>query len=324
MRKFKAFLFIISLPVFIFELIIFKLFTIKNSSISYQAMINYFIITRGWSNAIIHFLLKKKLLKKNKFDLQINKLKKNGYLIKKNFFTKKFVSDFKKSLKKINGYWIGDKYKSKNKEKLYKKVKAAKFFYTDDDLLKLKPVQEILSNDYLFNIASKYLNAEPILYNINCWYNFPTKLPDKEAAQLWHFDMDRPKWLKIFIYLSDCNKNNGPHCFVKGTHLNGSISREILNLGYVRIQDKIINKFYKTKIKEFNFNEGDLLFEDSRGLHKGKKVISKNRLMFQIEFTSSLFGNKYNIPSIKKRDCTNNFYKKVTSKRYNYQGIKII
>ena len=64
MRKFKVFLFIISLPVFIFELIIFKLFTIKNSSISYQAMINYFIITRGWSNAIIHFLLKKKLLKK--------------------------------------------------------------------------------------------------------------------------------------------------------------------------------------------------------------------------------------------------------------------
>ena len=77
--------------------------------------------------------------------------------------------------------------KSKIKKNFIKKLQN--FFLYHDDLLKLKPVQEILSNDYLFNIASKYLNAEPILYNINCWYNFPTKLADKEAAQLWHFDM---------------------------------------------------------------------------------------------------------------------------------------
>ena len=54
MRKFKVFLFIISLPVFIFELIIFKLFH-KKLKYFLSAMINYFIITRGWSNAIIHF-----------------------------------------------------------------------------------------------------------------------------------------------------------------------------------------------------------------------------------------------------------------------------
>ena len=66
------------------------------------------------------------------------------------------------------------------------------------------------------------------------------------------------------------------------------------------------------------------MFEDSRGLHKGKKVISNNRLMFQIEFTSSLFGNNYKIANVRKKDCTNYFYKKVISKSHNYQGIKII
>ena len=324
MIKIKKFLFILFLPIFLIELIIFKLLKIKNSSISYQAMINYFMITRGWSNTLIHMLLKKNLPKQNKLDLQINNFKKHGYLVKKNFYTKEFILNFNNSLKKLKGYWIGDKYKSKSKEKLHKKIKSAKFFYESEDLIKLKPVQEILCNDYLFDIASRYLDAEPILYNINCWYNFPTKLADKEAAQLWHFDMDRPKWIKIFIYLSNCNKNNGPHCFVQGTHLDGSIFYEILSLGYTRIQDVVVNKLYKTKIKEFNFKEGDLLFEDSRGLHKGKKVISKNRLMFQIEFTSSLFGNEYNIPIIKKSDCTKKFYEKVISRRHNYQGIKII
>ena len=221
MRKIKTFLFILFLPWFLFELMIYKLLKIKNSRISYQAMINYFMITRGWSNSLIHFLLRKKLKKNNKFDLQINNFKKKGFLVKKNFYKKNFILDFKKSLKKIDGYWIGDKYKSKKKEKLQNKIKAAKFMYASEDLLKLKPVQEIILNDYLLDVASKYLDAEPILYNINCWYNFPTKLADKEAAQLWHFDMDRPKWLKIFIYLNNCNKNNGPHCFVQGTHLNG-------------------------------------------------------------------------------------------------------
>ena len=37
---------------------------------------------------------------------------------------------------------------------------------------------------------------------------------DEHAAQMFHFDMDRPKWLKFFIYINDVNEKNGPHFFI--------------------------------------------------------------------------------------------------------------
>ena len=111
---------------------------------------------------------------------------------------------------------MGDKYNSRKKEKLSKEIKSTKYYYSGEDLVKLKSIQSFLIDDKLMNVARGYLNAEPILYNINCWYNFPSKTPDTNAAQLWHYDMDRPKWLKVFVYLTDCGKDNGPHCFVRG------------------------------------------------------------------------------------------------------------
>ena len=39
-----------------------------------------------------------------------------------------------------------------------------------------------------------------------------------EAAQLFHFDMDRIRFLKVFIYLTDVGTENGPHVYVRGSH----------------------------------------------------------------------------------------------------------
>ena len=45
-----------------------------------------------------------------------------------------------------------------------------------------------------------------------------SKKADSEAAQMFHFDLDRIKWLKFFIYLTDVKINSGPHVYVSGTH----------------------------------------------------------------------------------------------------------
>ena len=273
--KLKQIFYILYLPYYITEVILFKIFQKKNTNLSYHAMVNYFCLTGGWSNNLLHNFLKKRKKKENTI-YEIENLRRDGFLVKKKYLGNDDVKNFFEELSNINGYWLGDKYKSTHKEILSSQIKSTKYFYESEDLIKLKSVQSILMDKNLMDIAREYLEAEPILYNINCWYNFPSLEPDSNAAQLWHFDMDRPKWIKLFFYLTDCNEDNGPHCFVKGSHSNNSIPIKLRKLGYSRISDnQVEEEFEKKDLLEHSFNKGDLIIEDSRGLHKGKKVISK-------------------------------------------------
>ena len=231
MKNLKIFIPFLTL-IMIFELLIYKFFKKKNSNISYNTMIKLFCITGGWSNDIINNFLKKK----SKTNLDSNQVKlenyfESGFCKKNKFLDLKFLTTFKDDLKNIDGYWTGDNYKSSNKEKLDNNIKSTKYYYKDKDLIKLKSVQEIIQNENIINLARKCLNCEPILYNINCWYSFPNLKIDKTAAQMWHFDMDRPSWVKFFFYLSDCNKLEGPHCFIEKTQKNNGIPDEIRMMG---------------------------------------------------------------------------------------------
>lgn len=324
--NFKFIFYLLFLPFFLLEILVFKFFKFKNSNLSFKAMIFYFCITGGWSNHFLHKILKKRSKLTNQLYLtEIEKYNKDGFFLKENFLNKLDVNNFKNELTHLKGFWLGDDYESKIKESLNKKIKSTKFYYNSEDLIKLKSVQKIISNNLLINLASKCLDAEPILYNINCWYSFPSTKPDIMAAQKWHFDMDRPKWVKLFFYLTDCDKDQGPHSFVKGTHKNSGIPSQIRNFGYKRINDEIILRFFdKNDIVDFTCSEGDLLFEDTRGLHKGTSLNIGKRLLFQIEFTSSLFGGDYHNTIIHKNDCSNEFKKILDLNRHTFQSIKII
>jgi hypothetical protein len=87
---------------------------------------------------------------------------------------------------------------------------------------------------------------------------------------------------------------NGPHTFVAGSHKTGGIPSDLLQKGYVRLMDEeVASAFEKNKIIEFSAPRGTIIAEDTRGLHKGKHVESGDRLMFQMQFSNSLFGGYY-------------------------------
>ena len=143
----------------------------------------------------------------------------------------------------------------------------------------------------LINIAGEYLGAEPIFDFIAMWWSTDSKNKNEDAAQEYHFDLDRPKWIKIFIYLTDVNNDNGPHCYISGSHKIGNKPQEILDKGYVRISDKELLKFYnKNDFKEVTGPAGTITFGDTLCWHKGKPFIRGERLILQLEYTSSLFG----------------------------------
>lgn len=172
---------------------------------------------------------------------------------------------------------------------------AVRYDYVTNDLLANQEVQQLLSDASLLALAEMYLNARPRFDVLSMWWH--TSLhsqPDSEAAQLYHFDLDRLKWLKVFIYLTDVGPQDGPHSFIEGSHAPGGIPQHLLGKGYVRLSDEeVLSSYGAEKEIQFAAPKGTIIVEDTRGLHKGNAVSGNSRLILQLQLSNSLFGAVY-------------------------------
>jgi hypothetical protein len=168
---------------------------------------------------------------------------------------------------------------------------GVRYDFSEQELIDNPLIQKLMADRSFIAVAQNYLQAQPIVDVVAMWWNVASSRPDKGAAQYWHFDMDRIKWLKFFVYLTDVGPENGPHSFVEGSHRSGGISGSLLQKGYSRLTDEEVSSNYSPdKFIEFTAPRGTVIAEDTRGLHKGKHVTKSDRLIFQMQFSNSLFG----------------------------------
>ena len=187
-----------------------------------------------------------------------------------------------------------------------KDKKSNIYKFNSNDLIQNQWVQKLIMDPVLINIAGTYLGANPIFDFAAMWWSTDSKTKKEDAAQEYHFDLDRPKWLKIFIYLTDVNKDNGPHCYISKTHKVGNKPQEILDRGYVRVTDKELEKYYpKSSLKEVTGPSGTIVFGDTSCWHKGKPIVKGDRLILQLEYTNSLFG--LNLPKFNINNPSSSF-----------------
>lgn len=190
-------------------------------------------------------------------------------------------------------------------------ILSPRYQFIEQDTFKNNIIQEISFDESLYEVAQHYLKCKPILDLTAMWWSTAFKKEaSSEAAQLYHFDMDRIKFLKFFFYLTDVDSFNGPHCFVKGSH--NKLPDNLYKDGRVT-DEEILSSFSKDKLIEITGKKGSIIAVDTRGLHKGKVLEKGERLIFQVEFANSLFGAPYNTisldnniaPAIKKRILNN-------------------
>ena len=311
-------------PIFLFELLLFKLFDIKNNEKTYQTLIKLFSLTRGKSNHIINLFLSFPKIKKNNLEIKDsnedlnldeikikNNLDKNGYSLEENVLDEKKISEIFNKVLKINGKYMSDNYNSNDQELLnLQNPKAIKFKHDSNELLKISEIQELIVNKKILKIVQNYLDSHPILDYVDCFWTFEDKkkYQDSQAAQYWHFDMDRVKFLKLFIFIKDCDFDNGPHYYISGSHLTQNIPGDLLKPGYQRLEDKmILDNFKKENIKCFTAKKGSFLFEDTIGFHKGTPVKSDSRLLLMIQYSTNLFGSKSQKFNIDKKYFNSHF-----------------
>ena len=149
----------------------------------------------------------------------------------------------------------------------------------------------------ILRIAAAYLGVTPILNYPESWFSFPVEKIEKESAKNWHWDCDGIKWLKVFVYLNDVTLVNGPHAFVSGSHRGWKVNNKSSRV----LEQEVIAAYGINAIKSFTAPKGTVIFEDTRGFHKGTPLLSGYRLVLQLQFNFDEFGlikSKISLPTM--------------------------
>jgi hypothetical protein len=280
---------------------------------SYQALVSTYCKTSGVINECLHGLLKRKHPKqkiKLKNDLSKNisqtcrsadvarALKKEGLYVVNKAITKEEIEKIKTFAKILPAAVDpvpkdSDRFQKFDENNIIGEV----YRYDGAKLIDCEEIQKLLCDNFILTSIQDYFGCIPVNSSINMWWS-TNKIfrPDHLAAnaQMYHFDMDRIKWVKVFFYLTDVSPGFGEHTFVKGSHKIGSQPKEFLRRGYARISDDDMKKhFANLRIQTITGDKGTMFFEDTRGYHKGAPVINGNRLVLEFEYADSLFGGGY-------------------------------
>jgi hypothetical protein len=177
---------------------------------------------------------------------------------------------------------------------------AEGYRFDEANLIDQPDIQSLMADPSLLAVAQAYLGCLPVLSSVVMLWSTPARLAEnarEELAQMYHFDMDRLKWLKFFFYLTEVTSDRGPHCFIAKTHRPGRQLPSLLSRGYVRYPDQELEPYYPAADRiELTGPAGTLFAVDTRGYHKGIPPRTGDRLMLQLEFCDTLFGAPYMRP----------------------------
>ena len=158
-------------------------------------------------------------------------------------------------------------------------------------------ITNFVMNDYLIDIASRYLGLDR--KNIVAQANIDAlirvegarvKLTNYDDALEFHRDIDSYKFLKMFVYLTDCFQGDGHHEVYLGSHRYTPLS-----LGPIAryTNAEVERAIPQARIHFVEGRAGYAFAEDTFAFHRGTKPRTGDRLILNIEFMESTFASLY-------------------------------
>ena len=226
---------------------------------------------------------------------QYNELQQTGYTVWQDFVDTSFLKLVSDTLDSLNTAWRVT-YTNESVRYVSSRadisnphngdaVKAAATLPIDSD------IGNVLCKNKAFQLlADTYIGAPGKISSLQYWETYPSKTGVSEAAQMFHYDLDTFKWVKVLIFLNDVNLGNGPHEAVLGTHHSESNCNH-LKQGYSRISDSDVYSIPDVQARKFCGLAGSAIICDTKAIHKGNQVISGNRNIIEVLYTSNTFGS---------------------------------
>ena len=275
----------------------------KFSGKGYKAFRKIFVLTHGRSNDELSEQIAEKIGKydnipqsgilKNSGEAALEQFRKDGYYVFDACLDEDALAEIYEYAAKTPVSYLDTKTNAQDyssEKVIFDSANpiSPRYQFSNSEILQCKPLQKLIFDFSLLKFAQEYLGCKPILDLVAFWWSAPFNGIGKNgAAQMYHFDLDRIKFIKFFFYITDVDTDTGPHCYVKGSHTD--LPKEVNRDG--RFEDKEIESIYgKENLIEITGKKGSIIAVDTRGFHKGKELLKGKRLLFQIQFSNSLFG----------------------------------
>lgn len=275
------------------------------SSIDYRLLLNAFIYSQGRLLTQANDLCEAVERERGSFEglsrscrgenhRYVEEVEREGFTVLSNVLDQESVVECRERLAAVECRTVSDRQEAAGrlaKPDMANPI-AEKYTVPLETLARDPLVVRLVQDTRLQDIAAGYLGVPPILDTVSAWFSFPSNAASSQAGQIFHFDLERVKWLKCFVFLTDTSIDNGAHVFVPGTHKDGGIPRSILNRGYSRHSDERVADLLSREPVLIEAKAGDVLIEDTRGLHKGLRVRSGYRAVVELQFASCLYGGR--------------------------------
>ena len=177
------------------------------------------------------------------------------------------------------------------------------------DVLQIPEVQQLVADRAILSIVQDYLECTPIHVQSNSWWTINHQTDDQTKcsdAQMFHQDKEFIRFVKVFVYLTDVEPDNGPHTYIAGSARD---YQQHVPQDY-KISQRLSDEYLREQYPDEKFvtmtgPKGTVLIEDTSGFHKGEPVVKGHRLMLQLEYACSLYFNP--VPSFSFEGLTDRF-----------------
>lgn len=151
------------------------------------------------------------------------------------------------------------------------------------------PESEVVACPHLLDVANHpkilaavegVLGCKPTIGFISAWWSVPTADHKPRQAENFHRDFDDLNFIKLFIYLTNVEADNGPHEFIRGSH-----SMQLLHEIRRYDDDEVFSAFGRDRLVNFVGPAGTVFLENTYGLHRGQPVQAGKRLILQVVYS---------------------------------------
>ena len=145
-------------------------------------------------------------------------------------------------------------------------------------LIDSKYILKAVNNTDLLDLLKNYFGCSFKLDWIWGWWSFPSE--DLAGPQQCHRDYESMNFVKVFVYLTDVDQENGPHEYIKGSHkINKLYDRKRFS------NETIKENFIQDKRLSILGKKGTTFIANTFGIHKGLNPQKNKRLVLVYLFS---------------------------------------
>lgn len=150
----------------------------------------------------------------------------------------------------------------------------------DQDLVGCPHLLDIANHPRILGAVEGIFGCKPTIGYISAWWSIPTEDGKPRHAENFHRDVDDVNFIKLFIYVSDVEHENGPHEYIRGSH-------DLAQLNEIKryTDEEVLAAFGKERLISFTGPAGTVFLENTFGLHRGLPVRAGRRLILQVVYS---------------------------------------